>query len=213
MQGTTKNKRFLRVYCKFYVKRNWQTLLFAILYILGLSMGVCFLSLTDSSQETQETLETLDLVGQVSEAFLSSRIRGNFQEIFFSSFLSIFWYIGLFSLVGLIRGGKWLVLPLIWFRGLGNGLSAAGIYYQAGWDAFPFMAAVVTPVALCQTVLLIWAANTVWRYQHQYQHHSAALTGEKTQRESRTYWFLFLLFTALSAVFAGLDALLSAWWM
>ena len=191
MQGTTKNKRFFRVYCKFYVKRNWQTLLFAILYILGLSMGVCFLFLTDSSQKN---LETLDLVGQVSEAFLSSRI---------------FWYIGLFSLMGLIRGGKWLVLPLIWFRGLGSGLSAAGIYYQAGWDAFPFMAKVVMPVALCQTVLLIWAANTVWRYQSQ----AAVLTGEKARRESRSYWLLFLLFTALSTVYAGLDALLSAWWM
>ncbi len=206
MQGTTKNKRFFRVYCKFYVKRNWQTLLFAILYILGLSMGVCFLFLTDSSQKN---LETLDLVGQVSEAFLSSRIYGSFREIFFSSFLSIFWYIGLFSLMGLIRGGKWLVLPLIWFRGLGSGLSAAGIYYQAGWDAFPFMAKVVTPVALCQTVLLIWAANTVWRYQSQ----AAVLTGEKARRESRSYWLLFLLFTALSTVYAGLDALLSAWWM
>ena len=162
-------------------------------------MGVCFFSFCSQ--------ETLDLLGQVSGAYLSSRAVGSFREIFFSSFLSIFWYIGLFALVGLIRGGKWLVLPLMWFRGLGSGLSAAGIYYQAGWEALPLMAAVVTPVTLCQTVLLLWAANTVWRYQ------AAVLTGERARRESGSYWLLFLLFTALSAGLGGLDALLSAWWM
>lgn len=199
MQGTKKNKRFLGDYCKFYVKKNWQTLLFAILYITGLLMGVCFLYL--SSQET------LDLLGQVSGAFLTSRIHGKAEEIFYSSFLSIFWYIGLFFLLGHIRGGRWFTILLIWFRGLGSGLSMAGIYYREGWSVLPVMAGAVTPVMFCQAMLLIWAAKAVWKYQE------AIFSGEKNIRIVRTYWFIFLLFVVLSAAAAGLDVLLSACWI
>ncbi len=199
MKTVKTGKRFPDNYCKFYVKKNWQILFFAILYITGLLIGVCFLYL--SSQET------LDLLEQVSEAFLASRAQGKSGKIFFSSFLSIFWYIGLFFLLGHIRGGKWAAAVLIWFRGLGNGLSMAGIYYEGGWSVLPVMAGVVTPVSFCQAMLLFWAAKMVWKYQE------AVLTGERAERESRSYWITFLLLAALAAIPAGLDAILSACWM
>lgn len=204
MQGIKKGKRFRVNYCKFYVKKNWQILFFAILYITGLMIGVCFLYL--SSQET------LDLLWQVSKAFLDSRSKGKGGEIFLASYLSIFWYIGVFFLLGKIRGGKWLTLLLIWFRGLGSGLSMAGIYYGIGWDALPVTAGIITPVSFCQVMLLFWSAKTVWGYQ------AAVLAGERKEDSEqegiiRAYWFTFLLMAILAAATAGLDAVLTACWM
>jgi len=202
MQETKTGKRFRVNYCKFYVKKNWQILFFAILYITGLMLGVCFLYL--SSQET------LKLLWQISEAFLDSRLKGKGGEIFTASYLSIFWYTVALFLLGRIHKGKWLVLMLIWFRGLGSGLSLAGIYYGIGWDALPFMAAVVTPVVFCQAIHLLWSAKAVWKYQESI----LSTVPEQGTEQSiiRAYWLIFLLMLALAAVPAGLDAVLSACW-
>ena len=165
-------------------------------------IGVCFLYL--SSQET------LNLLQQISEAFLNSRLKGKGGEIFTTSYLSIFWCIGAIFLLGRVHGGKWLTLMLIWFRGLGSGLSMAGIYYGNGWDALPFMAGVVTPVVFCQAMLLFWSAKTVWRYQEAVV---SAKPGQGSEQHIiRAYWLIFLLMLALSAVPAGLDTVLSACW-
>lgn len=191
MQGIKKRKWLFDDFCKFYVKRNWQTLLFAILYITGLSTGVIFLYIASN--------DIIEQLYRISEKHHFSRNSWESIAVFEASFLSVFWFLAVFFLLGYVTVGKWSCLPLIWFRGLGAGISLAVCYCQNGPGIISYVMRTTLPIVFFQTLVLLLAAETVWWYR------------ENTEERSAGYRLRFLMLMFLSALTALLDVFLSSY--
>lgn len=190
MQGVKKRDEFSQDFCKFYVKRHWQIILFAILYITGLLTGIVFLFFASSS--------TFEYLCRMAEEYLFSRSQWERTEIFAASFLSVFWFLVLIFLLGCFPSGKWTCFPLIWFRGLGSGISIAAVCCRGGTEMISRIAVSLMPVALLQALTLLWACSAVWWYRNH------------PEERGSGYRMRFLFLTLLSAAAAALDAFLSS---
>jgi hypothetical protein len=172
-----KRTNLFGVICKYSVKTHWQTVLFAILYIVSLSVGAVLYFFLPA--------DTYEQLCRLCESYFHSRSHWESISVFISSFLSVFWFLLLFYLLGGSPAGKILMFPLILFRGLGGGLAIAAICFRENHGA-------LYPVPLLiQTLLFFGVGHALW-----------------TERE-KEYRTGFLLLTLLSAAAALLDALLS----
>jgi len=174
---TQKNNLFSVGICKIIVKSHWQTVLFAILYIVGLSVGAVFFFVAPP--------DTYKQLCRLSGEYLLSRSQWESSAVFLSSFLSVFWFLLLFFLLGILPLGRFLICPLIGFRGLGNGIAAAAICSQNDMERSLLL------ILFLQAVIILLAGKIVW-----------------SEHRNR-YWTGFLGLTVLSAAAAVLDVFLS----
>ena len=180
MQKLRTVRSFFGGLCKFIVKWHWQTVLFAILYIVSLSVGAVLYFFLPA--------DTYEQLCRLCERYFHSRSQWESISVFVSSFLSAFWFLLLFYLLGGFPAGRILTFPLILFRGLGSGILIAALSVQGlseSWEQFftlfPF---------LLQTLFFFGVGNVIWT---------------KREKEYRTG---FLLLTLLFAAAALTDMLL-----
>ena len=180
MLGTQKSKSIFVGFCKFIVKSHWQTVLFAILYIIGLSVGAVFFF--TASPDTYKQLCRL------SGEYLLSRSHWEKAVVFASSFLSVFWFLLLFFLLGSFPFGRFLTFPLIFCRGLGTGIAIASLCSQNETESFLLL------IFILQSLLFFRVGKCIW--------------SDISQKQNR-YRKEFLILTLFSALTALLDVFLS----
>ena len=179
MGNTRTGKSIFGGLCKFIVKWHWQKALFAILYIVSLSVGMVLFFILPA--------DTYEQLCRLCESYFRSRSQWESVSVFTSSFLSALLFLLLFYLLGGFPAGRTLSFPLISFRGLGSGILIAALFAQdldtleKAYSLLPF---------LLQTFLFFGVGGIIWA------------------KQEKDYQTGFLLLTMLFAVAALLDVFL-----
>ncbi|MBC8569583.1 stage II sporulation protein M [Zongyangia hominis] len=134
-----------------YVVPNLFTLLFAVVLILGVVTG----SLLTKSID----LGTLSDLGLVTLEFIKVKVAQSFWQNFVFSFTSGFIYLFVLFLMGFTAISQPLMLGVVFFKGLGLGLSMGYAYSTMGQSGILASMVFLLPNALFISFAILWAAK------------------------------------------------------
>ncbi|MDD5953446.1 MAG: stage II sporulation protein M [Oscillospiraceae bacterium] len=174
-------------------------LLLACFFLLGLLLGVLFMTKADAS-----VLDTLDCF------FFSSvhtRTEGALLPVFIASMASSFFFLLAIFFCGLTMWGAFVVPILPLLRGFGLGLTA-GYVYHFGWHGILYYLAVMLPGAYLASLMVLFSAAEAIRFSKRLNFSHKARRKRYAfvpQPSVKTYLLRFGIMASLSIFAALLD--------